>query len=195
MRAFSNVLAIAALAVAVSAANLPAAVNRMAVNAGCNDAKITHTSHVLVGNKQVTRTGLSCTLKGMAAREPSEGTVATDPVHVCGQSCTTSCSSVSGILPPISEDCGVIVSAIEIFKNQGPTSFVAQPQTMETLTFGTCSYLFVNFSNGRLEYCWDDMAITCATAGAACFPPHQPFSPQGWCTGSGGLWAAGASHS
>ncbi|KAF4588135.1 hypothetical protein EYR38_010100 [Pleurotus pulmonarius] len=157
MRAFSNILAIAGLAVAVSAANLPAAVNRMAVNAGCNDAKITHTSHVLVGTKQVTRTGLSCTLKRMVAREPSEATIATDPVHVCGQSCTTSCSNVSGILPPTSEDCETISQAIEIFKNQGPSSFVAQPQTMETLAFGTCSYMFVNFSNGPLEFCWEDM--------------------------------------
>ncbi|KAL0948481.1 hypothetical protein HGRIS_011050 [Hohenbuehelia grisea] len=116
------------------------------------------------------------------------------PLHVCGGTCANSCNNDAGQLPPVSEDCGVIEDAIQIFTGQGPTSFVLDPNHVETLTFGTCSYFFINTSPITLEYCWTDLSKTANAAGAACFPPAQPFTSEGLCT-SFGLWAVGAAHS
>ncbi|KAJ8521562.1 hypothetical protein ONZ45_g1770 [Pleurotus djamor] len=192
MRTFSSILSIATLAMVVSASNLPAAVNKLAVNVGCANAQLTSTHTVVVGTKKVVQNELLCTLKGGAVARAAN----TNTISVSGQSCTTSCSNVSGILPPTSEDCETILQAFKIFKGNGPSSFVTQPQAMNVWSFGTCAYMFANFSpDTPLEFGFDDLAIRGPEAGAACFPPHQPFSPQGWCTGEAGLWAAGASHS
>ncbi|KAJ8508860.1 hypothetical protein ONZ45_g8904 [Pleurotus djamor] len=155
MRTFASILSIATLAMVISASNLPAAVNKLAVNVGCANARLKSTHTVVVGTKKVVQNELLCTLKGGAVARAAN----TNTISVSGQSCTTSCSNVSGILPPTSEDCETILQA-----------FKTHPS---------------NFG-------FDDLAIRGPEAGAACFPPHQPFSPQGWCTGEAGLWAAGS---
>ncbi|KAF8512557.1 immunomodulatory protein [Hysterangium stoloniferum] len=117
-------------------------------------------------------------------------------INVCSGSCSTSCNNVTGVLPPISEDCAAISNSATILKGilNSPT-FTVAPGHLSTLSFGTCSYFFENLSHNTLEYCWDTLSENGDVAGAACFPPHQPFSPQGLCTAGDGSWAVGASHS
>jgi hypothetical protein len=117
------------------------------------------------------------------------------PTNVCNASCKITCNNHAGILPPIREDCAMIEEAITVMAGNIASTFVVDPNHIETLTFGTCSYFFSNLnSKKQLEYCWTSLSSTANAAGAGCFPPHQPFYPEGVCTASGS-WLVGAAHS
>jgi len=190
MRTFSSLLVLATLAVAGTAVNLPASFGHIATSAGCNGATIEHSSSIKVGGRVIQRFEIGCEQDKAAVRRTT-----TSPTHVCGLDCTTSCNNDAGGLPPISEDCDVLVDAINIFQGEGPSSNVVHAGRMDFLSFGTCMYWFANNSDEDLEYCWDDMAGLSPKAGGACFPPHQPFTSEGLCTSADGLWAFGAAHS
>lgn len=116
------------------------------------------------------------------------------PTNVCKESCKLSCNGNAGILPPISEDCAMIEKAIVVMTANLPNTFVVDPLHIETLTFGTCSYFFTNLhSKTQMEYCWNALSATGKAAGANCFPPKQPFFPEGNCKAAN--WAVGAAHS
>ncbi|KAJ8508841.1 hypothetical protein ONZ45_g8903 [Pleurotus djamor] len=191
---FRSFATFALLAITAFAATIPEInVAKIASHAQCNNPELVHNATIAVGDKLVLLTSIQCaptTTESKLSSTPTPTPTPSAPVHVCGASCTTLCNNDAGVLPPTSED----YIFWKIFKNQGPTSFVVSPFHMETLSFGSCSYFFMNTSDHDLESCWDDLANTGDAAGAACFPPHQPFTSEGLCSSSDGQWSIGAAH-
>lgn len=198
------------LAAAVLATVVAAAPNTRAIQSSrCRNAQLTQKNTFTVGGKDFTYTShlcaaqstsrglldpILCALLGIDCPPPAPPPPAPIP-DVCGASCAISCSNVTGVLPPISDDCANIEAAITILQNEHSSTFTVDPNHLETLSFGTCSYFFENFGPKTLEYCWSDLSSQATAAGDACFPPNQPFSPEGLCTASDGTWAVGATHS
>ncbi|KAK0444996.1 uncharacterized protein EV420DRAFT_1648514 [Desarmillaria tabescens] len=147
-------------------------------------------SLIWVGIKAVELATVSC-----ASTEKRALTERCPITSACEKRCTTSCNHVAGVLSPIGEDCATIVDAINIFSTNAPNNFTVKADHTLTLTYESCNYFFANSGTGDVEYCWSDFAYSSVLAGKACFPPVQPFSSEGLCTGLDGTWAAGASHS
>ncbi|KAF8531082.1 hypothetical protein JB92DRAFT_243534 [Gautieria morchelliformis] len=160
-------------------------------HAKCAGAQLVSSTTLHVGGHDVLLTTHSCSPSAVERRQ----TTPTTFVNVCGSTCTTSCNSVTGILPPISDDCQTIENAIVILQSTMSSTFLVQPNHLKTLTFGTCSYFFENIGPTELQSCWADLSSFGHAAGAACFPPVQPFFPEGLCTAYDGTWAVGATHS
>ncbi|KAI0259509.1 hypothetical protein BC834DRAFT_833413, partial [Gloeopeniophorella convolvens] len=83
-----------------------------------------------------------------------------------------------GDLPPISEDCQTLDNAVTILSGSINPTFVVQSLHQQVLTFGTCRYFFTNLASSPLEYCWSSLSTQASAAGAACFPPVNPFVPR-----------------
>ncbi|KAF8509418.1 hypothetical protein BU17DRAFT_56119, partial [Hysterangium stoloniferum] len=113
------------------------------------------------------------------------------PKDVCNNSCSLSCTNVTGILPPISDDCQTIANSISILQNIQSPTFTVDPGHVDTLSFQTCNMFFENVSPSTLEYCWSSLATNGIAAGGNCFPPNQPFFSEGLCTATDGTWAVG----
>ncbi|KAK0200464.1 hypothetical protein DFS33DRAFT_1387668 [Desarmillaria ectypa] len=145
----------------------------------------------LVGTKAVELATVSC-----ISTQPKKTLTERCPIaSACEKRCTTSCNHVAGVLPPIGEDCTTIVDAINIFSANAPNNFTVKAEHTLTLTYESCNYFFANSGTRNLEYCWSDFVYSSVLAGKACFPPVQPFSSEGLCTGLDGTWAAGALRS
>ncbi|KAK0216509.1 hypothetical protein EDD85DRAFT_434241 [Armillaria nabsnona] len=147
-------------------------------------------SLIWVGTKAIELATISC-----ASPEKRALTERCPTASACEKRCTTSCNHVAGVLSPIGEDCATIVDAINMFSTNAANNFTVKADHTLTLTYESCNYFFTNSGAGDLEYCWSDFAYSSVLAGEACFPPVQPFSSEGLCTGLDGTWAAGASHS
>ncbi|TFK95700.1 hypothetical protein BDV98DRAFT_371768 [Pterulicium gracile] len=119
------------------------------------------------------------------------------PVDVTYESCLTRCSGTAGNLPPTAEDCKAIQDAIALFVPEGLDSFYVEPQHIQALTFGTCTYYFFNQSQAKLMiYSFTSMNITATAAGKTCFPPVHPFFGEGLCSGVDNAdWMTGVGHS
>ncbi|KAF8586620.1 hypothetical protein K439DRAFT_1631506 [Ramaria rubella] len=187
MPSFTQLFTLAALVTVGLAASVST------VGAHCAGAQLVSGDVITVGGHDIIRTTHSCS-GSVSARQAT--TPDTD-LNVCGLSCTTSCNNVTGILPPIQDDCDTIANSIGIFADTGalPPTFNVAPDHVQTLSFGTCEMFLENFGSETLEACWSDMATNGNAAGSACFPPHQPFFPEGVCTSYDGTWAFGATHS
>ncbi|KAI0067526.1 hypothetical protein BV25DRAFT_1819855 [Artomyces pyxidatus] len=127
------------------------------------------------------------------AVKPSTSAVP-DPVNVCGDVCNTFCGSF-GPLPPITEDCAMIVDATQVFASTLPPTFIMQPGQTESLSYGTCEYYFTNNGTVPLEGCWTSFMQQASAAGTICFPPTQPINSLGACKAPDGTWELGAEHS
>lgn len=179
--------------------------------AACANANVVSETTVAASGKTLQFATFDCDAPEFARRQTEAGdldtevTVNTPPLPICirhsaiADECATSCTHDSGILPPISEDCDMISTAVSLMVDQGgvPPTFNLKKWQMRTLTFGTCSYYVVHSESNcnEVTYSWEALANTGKKAGKACFPPVQPFSPEGLCKGSSGVWYAGATHS
>lgn len=68
---------------------------------------------------------------------------------------TNSCSNVTGVLPPIEDDCSTIEDSIAILSSQlGGTTFTVKPNHIMALSFGTCEYFFQNTGKDSATQCW-----------------------------------------
>ncbi|KAF8516637.1 hypothetical protein JB92DRAFT_2810146 [Gautieria morchelliformis] len=177
------------------------------VHARCSGAKLVQKTTISAGDQLIEYTSHSCSTQSVSRRGLFDspplcilfGTCKPPPppapMNVCGSICTNSCNDNAGDLPPTSQDCQTIANAIQIFQGTQNDTFTVAANHLETLTFGTCSLFFENLSSASIEYCFSSLSTEGIEAGDECFPPVQPFSSEGLCTGSKNLWAVGAAHS
>ncbi|KAI1787484.1 hypothetical protein LXA43DRAFT_707505 [Ganoderma leucocontextum] len=186
---FAALLSAAAVAATSYASLLPRAPTF------CAGATTASTSSIDVGGNTVDLTMLSCGPPVNKRQDPTTTAVAapTPTPDVCGELCENVCAD-SGPLPPVAEDCAVIVDAITILNGSTPSTFLVEANHAQVLTFGTCSFFFENLSLEPVEYCWLSFAQVASAAGAACFPPVQPIHSEGLCLSPNGLWQVGAAH-
>ncbi|OCH89943.1 hypothetical protein OBBRIDRAFT_835400 [Obba rivulosa] len=197
MKSFACFVAFAALA--SSGYGLVARDPSIQKRTSCPSSSVVSTTTVTVGANSVEISTLSC---GVAVTEDAAPIIfdspfpvsAPAPADVCNELCTDLCSSV-GPLPPVSEDCAVIVDAITILNGSVSPTFTVDPNTMQQLTFGTCRFFFENVSPNTLEYCWSALSNVASAAETACFPPVQPVFSQGLCVPTDGRWEVGVGHS
>ncbi|KIJ32169.1 hypothetical protein M422DRAFT_35968 [Sphaerobolus stellatus SS14] len=187
MKAFTQLFAIATVVVC--------ALSKPVAKAACpKGALVSSKTLTLSDGRTVVQATHACDGAVAAREELFPRTLST--VNICGLSCTTSCSNVTGILPPISDDCSAISAALQIFAGDLTSStVVVQPSHLTSLSSGTCEFFLQNTGKAPVQECWTDFSTHGTVAGAACFPPNQPFFPEGLCTGAAGTWAVGSTHS
>ncbi|EGN97479.1 hypothetical protein SERLA73DRAFT_184203 [Serpula lacrymans var. lacrymans S7.3] len=187
----------------VSARTGATILGRSSGEAICDGAEVVSSTTISVNGKEVVHTtyscpsiarrGIICRLLGICPTKPKPAP--TDlPTYVCDQLCDYVCSDPNP-LPPITEDCGVIQDAIQIYEGSIAPTFVVDASSIEQLTYGTCRFFFENLSSAPLEYCWTSLSSIASSGETACFPPVQPVQSQALCIPSTGAWEVGVGHS
>ncbi|GJJ15088.1 hypothetical protein Clacol_009363 [Clathrus columnatus] len=160
----------------------------------CPGASLVSTKTIHVNGIDLTQTIHSC--PGVSKRQTTTSSSAIS--NVCTTPCNTVCSSATGILPPIQADCDTIANSFIILESEVNSPFFEVASgTQQTISFGTCSFFFQNLTPGTLAECWTDLGTNGEAAAAACFPPNQPFFPEGLCASADPdlTWNVGVSHS
>jgi len=142
--------------------------------ARCPSAKVVNSKKIkLPSGRVVVHSTHSCAGATLAARQDYGYPPAPNP-NVCAATCsynvqiyvkysiltplsigTTSCNKVTGILPPIQDDCDTIEDAISILSGELTSStFTVDPNHMVALSFGTCEYFFENTGTVSIDECW-----------------------------------------
>ncbi|KAI0328934.1 hypothetical protein GY45DRAFT_1337782 [Cubamyces sp. BRFM 1775] len=213
MKAFTALVSVCAIAAGSYALLTPREVSSV-----CAGAQAVQTSTIDVGSgKTVELTTFSCDVPAAHVHandgqhcpilehrytdthlqpitDPSPTSVAisapTPTVDVCGELCSNVCGD-SGSLPPVTEDCDTIVSAITILNGSISPSFDVPSDHVQTLSFGTCRFFFQNFSPFPMSNCWLSFVQIASAAGSACLPPVQPVNSEGLCVASDATWRIG----
>ncbi|KAF8588190.1 hypothetical protein K439DRAFT_1385036 [Ramaria rubella] len=162
------------------------------VNAQCDGAQLIKSVPVNANGATITVNTFSCAPPKLDNR----GAIRRDEVdNVCGELCTNSCNDDAGSLPPVTADCDTIRNSVAILESQLNPTYTVSPKSAQSLSFQTCTFNHANLGNNVQQGCWSSLASVASDAGAACFPPVQPFTSEGICTNSASAWAISAAHS
>ncbi|KAF8520884.1 hypothetical protein BU17DRAFT_88430 [Hysterangium stoloniferum] len=160
----------------------------VAFAAHCPSSKLVHQSTIPTPDgKAVKVAHFACPAKKLTSRDAMLKRTIIDER---GSICDNSCSNASGGLPPVSADCNMIKSAVQIQQANLPPSFTVDAFGAVSLTFQTCTMTFQSLTTDGVTFSYMDLVLDANQAGAGCFPPVQPFYSAGVCTGFDGFFTA-----
>jgi len=113
------------------------------------------------------------------------------PTNVCTASCSLSCNTLAGRIPPSSQDCNTIKAGISALIGSGQTTFTVAAHSMKTFTFRSCEVFFKNNGASELEYCYSAVSNEISKSESSCFAGP---SSEGVCQPVSKAWQVGTSH-
>ncbi|KAJ7203089.1 hypothetical protein GGX14DRAFT_399057 [Mycena pura] len=168
MKAALSFVSLLSLVAIAASSTLPSGGKVLSCDA---DARVlVDTSTVTVDGHELTVSTKACSANMVTSRSFEKRQIA-----LCGLTAELEC--VTGVAGPIIADCVNLQALLPSFIATQPEFFELAPQTLRSVTFGTCEYAWINnnpLGGVFLEGCWPDVERFGANLTPDCIEIGEP---------------------